>query len=120
MLENIYGYDKPNHQFQELCFKLGIHNKIIQTLTSYLNLRKKEQDTAKKEVLSNQLFLLLALIKSNLQLKEAIAEYRHLFITLLSDDSDLYYVSCEILIEIYEENRKLVVSDTKNLERICA
>lgn len=41
MLEPIYGYSKPNHQFQELCFKLGLHTKIIQTLTSYLNLRKK-------------------------------------------------------------------------------
>jgi hypothetical protein len=78
-------------------------------------LRKKEQDLLKKDTLSNQLLLLLALIKSNEQLKEVIAEYRHLFITLLSEESELYYISCEILTEIYQENRKLIVSDTANL-----
>jgi hypothetical protein len=78
-------------------------------------LRKKEQDLLKKDTLANQLFLLLALIKSNEQLKEVIAEYRHLFITLLSEESELYYISCEILTEIYQENRKLIVSDTANL-----
>ena len=61
------------------------------------------------------------MIRNNLKLKDIVSEHRGVFISILENDKSKYkyYVAIDILVEIYKNNRKLIISDNEELKQIC-
>ena len=59
------------------------------------------------------------MIKNNLKLRDIVSEHRRSIIAMLEVEYTNYYVAVDILEEIYRNNRKLIISDTEELQKIC-
>lgn len=81
-LESLLKYKQVNEEVQNMAYKLGLHDMLINDIKRYSTLAKKMKDQ-QEYVIYWKLLALYAIVRNNLKMRDIIAEHRKVFITFL-------------------------------------